>query len=96
MSSSPTAKIIDRELGSLSGDSLGSSELMTYLRYNIPFNLEYLNSPANTDLTAEQARDIATLDSPENMSILQVIGNEVGKKIISDQHFPVKFDLPPV
>jgi hypothetical protein len=29
------------------------------------------------------------------MSILQVIGNEVGKKIISDQQFPVEFDLPP-
>jgi patatin-like phospholipase/acyl hydrolase len=95
MSSSPTAKIIDRELGSLAADSLGSREVMTYLRYNIPLNLEYLNSQAYTDLTAEQAQNIATLDSPKNMSILQVIGNEVGKKIISDQHFPVAFDLPP-
>jgi hypothetical protein len=95
MSSSLTAQTIDRELGSLAGDSIGSSELMTYLRYNIPLNLEYLNSLAYTGLTAEQARDIATLGSPENMSILQVIGNEVGKKIISDQQFPVEFDLPP-
>ena len=68
---------------------------MSYLRYNIPLNQEYLNSQAYTDLTEEQARDIATLDSPDNMPILQVIGNEIGKKIISDEHFPTVFDLPP-
>jgi hypothetical protein len=94
MSSSPTAKEIDRELGNLEGDSLGANEVMSYLRYNIPLNKEYLNSEVYTDFTSEQAKYIATLDSPANMPILQIIGNEVGKKIITDQHFPAVFDLP--
>lgn len=95
MSSSPTAKEIDRELGNLDGDNLGPTEVMSYLRYNVPLNQEYLNSQVHTDLTSEQARDVATLDSPENMPILQIIGNEVGKKIIRAEHFPAVFDLPP-
>lgn len=94
VSSSPTASEIDSELGDLNGDLLGGREVMSYLRYNIPLTSEYLNEQLSTDLTFEQARDVAALDSPRNMPILQIIGNEIGKIIIKPEHFPASFDLP--
>ncbi|NND81405.1 MAG: hypothetical protein HKN50_03140 [Gammaproteobacteria bacterium] len=93
MSSSPTAGEIDRELGTLKGDVLGGRELMNYVRYNIPLTAEYLKQEFGLDLPADQAKDIAAMDAPDNMPILQSLGTDVGKQLIKEDHFPTQFDL---
>ena len=93
MSNSPVPTTIDRELGDLSGDLLGNKALLSYMRYNIPLTYDFLTGELGLDVTAEQAKNIAALDAPDNMPLLESIGTAMGKSMIKPEHFPAAFDL---
>ncbi|HSK28484.1 MAG TPA: patatin-like phospholipase family protein, partial [Candidatus Limnocylindria bacterium] len=93
MSAGPTARVIDRELGDLSGDLITPAPLMTYLRYNVPLTGDSLAS-LGMSLPAEQIESLSAMDDPKNMKTLQEVGAFAGMRQIRPGDFPEGFDLP--
>lgn len=94
MSASPTAAKIDSELGTLDGDLIGGRAHMSYVRYNTDLSDQVLRGDLGLELTDKQVKNMSAMDSPENMPILQKIGELVGQNDIKEEHFPKAFDLP--
>jgi predicted acylesterase/phospholipase RssA len=93
MSHSPTARVIDGELGSLADDLLGGAAALSYARYNVD-----LQPAALRALLGDEARTIAfenltAMDAPENMPTLHRIGLVAGQRLVASEHFPSAFDL---
>jgi uncharacterized protein len=93
MSKSPTARSIDRELGTLDGDLPGAAPLLSYVRYNVD-----LQSAAIRDLLGDEpntlaVEDLTAMDAPENMPVLHRLGIAAGQREVRSDHFPAVFDL---
>ncbi len=87
MSSSPTARQIDGEVGDLGGDVLGGGQgLISYLRYNVELDSDWLKQTLGLDYTATQLDSIAQMDKPKNIDDLARIG-EAATEQIEDAHF---------
>lgn len=87
MSSGPTASEIDRELGDLGDDTLGPAALVSYLRYNIelsPTEVQALE-PSLTDPDA--IKGLSEMDDPDNMGVLYTLGQALGQRDVSADHF---------
>jgi predicted acylesterase/phospholipase RssA len=95
MSSSPTARKIDEEIGDLVSDSLAGVPLMTYLRYDVDLckgSVQELEPELTDDKLIES---LSEMDAPENMKILHRLGVQAAKAYVNDQDFEAKFDLSP-
>jgi predicted acylesterase/phospholipase RssA len=93
MSASPTARRIDSELGTLEGDLVAGTPLMSYVRYDVE-----LKQAAVDDLLGQDAKTIAlenlsAMDAPENMDALHKLGVAAGKRFVKGDHFPAAFNL---
>jgi predicted acylesterase/phospholipase RssA len=93
MSASPTARRIDSELGTLEGDLVAGTPLMSYVRYDVE-----LKEAAVDDLLGQDAKTIAlenlsAMDAPENMDALHKLGVAAGKRFVKGDHFPAAFNL---
>jgi uncharacterized protein len=90
MSQSPTARKMDSELGSLDGDLVGGTPLLSYIRYNISLDAAtvkgLLGMPGNI-------KDLSVMDAPENMGTLHKIGVALGLRDVQSAHFPAAFNL---
>ena len=93
MSTSPSARTIDRELADLRHDVIGQIPLLTYLRYNVELDSDSLKNDLGLDLSREQVEPLSEMDAPENMSMLKKIGDLVGEKKVHANDFPTVFDL---
>lgn len=93
MSTSATARTIDRELGDLSHDLIGQSALLSYLRYNIDLDGDTLRNELGLDLSSDQVKPLSEMDDPDNMLMLKQIGELVGEKKVDGKDFPAAFDL---
>lgn len=94
MSSSPTARTIDRELGDLRHDLIAGAPLMSYLRYDVD-----LAEPAVRALVPElddarRIRSLSEMDAPENMDMLYQLGRRGGERDVQARDFASHFDLP--
>jgi hypothetical protein len=94
MSASPTARIIDRELGGLEGDLLNGVPLMSYLRYNVDLRPESVRSLDGT-LAAMDTTSLNAMDAPGNMEVLHRLGGLAAAQDVRDTDFGMVFDLPP-
>jgi len=94
MSASPTARQIDRELGSLDGDLIGGMPLVSYNRYNAQLDADSIVALLGKDeAMAIPITDLSVMDAPENMDALHKIGIAAGKRDVLDAHFPPAFNL---
>ena len=93
MSTSPTARTIDRELGDLSQDLIAQTPLFSYLRYNIELERDTLREGLGLDLSPDEVAPLSEMDDPDNMPILKQIGELVGQKKVDGKDFPAPFDL---
>jgi len=93
MSTSPTARSIDRELGDLRHDLVAQSPLLTYLRYNVELSHDYLHGVLELDLPTKAIEPLSSMDDPENMPLLQEIGRIAGRRQVRSEDFPAYFDL---
>jgi uncharacterized protein len=93
MSASPTARIIDRELGGLEGDLLNGAPVMSYLRYNVDLRPESVRRLDGT-LTAIDTTALSAMDAPGNMEILHRLGRLAAAQDVRDTDFDAVFDLP--
>ena len=100
LSDSPTNRKIDSEVGDLQNDILGhdpkkSNEKkpwISYLRYNAPLELEWLNANVEGTFSEERVEDLRYLGSPENLPTLTRIGDAAAKQVLP-RHFPRAFQL---
>ena len=94
LSTSPTARRIDSEIGDLGKDVLGGGPAwLTYLRYNAWLDRAWLQAELGLDFPDEQVESIARMDDPGNMDDLVTIGRATARAQVSDDHFPPGFDI---
>ena len=93
MSSSPTAREIDRELGDLRHDLVSRSPLLTYLRYNVDLRKENVQrlDPNLTD--TELIESLSAMDAPKNMAVLHKLGVLAAEHDVNGRDFASVFDL---
>ena len=93
LSDSPTARVIDREIGDCSDDVLGGAPQMSYVRYNTMVTADVVRKLL-PNLPAERIADLGAMDDPDQMDTLLAIGEAVGRAFVTPAHFPAAFDLP--
>jgi predicted acylesterase/phospholipase RssA len=95
MSASPTARMIDRELGTLEGDVLGGKPLLSYARYDANLGRDGVEALVGKDAAAAlPIDDLTVMDAPANMRALHELGLAAGRRDVKAEHFPRTFDLP--
>ncbi|NOZ52378.1 MAG: hypothetical protein GXP08_04415 [Gammaproteobacteria bacterium] len=93
MSSSPTARQIDLELGDLQHDLIANTPLFSYLRYNVDLTAESVRGLDPTLQDLKSIESLSDIDAPENMTVLHELGRLAAERDISDDHFSSIFDL---
>jgi hypothetical protein len=89
----PNPALIDQQIGSAVGELVGSSPLLTYVRYDAKLETNSLNDLGFSNLTGklESLRDTS---AAENREILLDIGRRSAAKQILPEHFPEVIRLP--
>lgn len=95
MSSSRTARAIDRELGDLSHDLVAGAPLLSYVRYNVALTPDVVNGLV-PGLSPEVVASLPEMDRPENLEALLDVGTAAAKQQVTAADFGTKFDLPRV
>jgi uncharacterized protein len=94
MSSSPTARAIDGELGDLQDDLVSQLPSLSYLRYNVDLRAKNVQTldPSLTD--PKKIESFTSMDAPENMDALHNLGTLAAKQDVRGSDFASTFDLP--
>ena len=87
MSHSPTARSIDREMGTLEGSHVGAGPCLSYLRYNIHFEPDWFSKNLGMNLSRDALDDLAKMDRPTNMTHLEQIGQMAAERFVRPEHF---------
>jgi hypothetical protein len=96
MSSSPTAREMDRELGDLRHDLVAGAPLLSYLRYDVDLRPACVQR-LDPDLTdPERIKSLSEMDAPENMDALHRLGMLAAERDVNGADFASVFDLPRV
>lgn len=91
ISSSPTARDIDRQIGSLSEDHFAGKPLVSYLRYNI--DLEHASlAEIGLRYSVSEVEKLKDMSEVRNISELDRIGSVAAEKQVFQEHFPRVFD----
>ena len=86
LSHSPTARVIDRELGTAS-PPLGGRALCSYLRYNVLLQPDWVEQNLGEKLSAKALKSLEAMDEPDNIPELDRIGRLAGRKLVKAEHF---------
>jgi hypothetical protein len=93
MSRSPVAWPIDSEMEDLRDDVLGGGEpLLSYLRYNVVFDRDWLRSTINFDISHDEVNGLFAMDQPSHVGVLTKLGTSAGQVQVKEAHFPAAFD----
>jgi len=95
LSRSPTPWQIDLEVGDLSNDLLASEPQLTYLRYNVLLEEDYLEEMGLPHL-ARRVESLHDMTADENVDALYEIGCRAADLQIEAGHFAEVFDRPEV
>jgi hypothetical protein len=87
MSRSPTARAIDREIGTLEGSHPGTGPCLTYRRYNIHFESDWFIEKLGMEVSRKVLDDLAKMDKPGNMKPLEEIGQRAAARFVRPEHF---------
>jgi predicted acylesterase/phospholipase RssA len=93
MSSSPTARVLDSELGSLEHDQLAGAPLLSYVRYNVHLTADEV-SALRPGLDARALSTLGAMDNPENLDVLLELGTAAATRDVRDADYARGFDLP--
>jgi len=93
LSTSPTARVIDREVGDLRDDLVGGKPWVSYLRYEAPIDLEWLQKMLPGEkITEKDLKSLRKMDNPKNIAMLGKIG-DAARGSVKPEHFPAAFAL---
>ena len=93
MSTSPTKRTIDADIGNLGGDLLAGAPLLTYLRYNVRLSADEIDT-LHPGLSENKLTSLGEMDNPMNLDLLLELGQTAGGQQVLADHFPRGFDLP--
>jgi len=93
MSTSPTKRTIDIDIGNLGGDLLAGAPLLTYLRYNVTLSADEIET-LHPGLSERNLESLGEMDNPKNLDLLLELGQTAGGQKVLADHFPPEFDLP--
>jgi len=93
MSRSPTRWDIDREVGNLRGDLLGGREWISYLRYNINLDSDWLAKNLDINVGKQEVASLYEMDDPKNVKTLNWLGEAAAATQLKEEHFAASFDL---
>lgn len=93
MSTSPTKRTIDVDIGNLGGDLLAGAPLLTYLRYNVMLTADEIET-LHPGLSEKNVESLGEMDNPMNLDLLLELGQTAGGQQVLADHFPREFDLP--
>lgn len=93
MSTSPTKRTIDVDIGNLGGDLLAGRPLLTYLRYNVRLSADEIET-LHPGLSENNLESLGEMDNPMNLDLLLELGQTAGGQQVLADHFPREFDLP--
>ncbi|MBO6577002.1 MAG: patatin-like phospholipase family protein [Rhodothermales bacterium] len=89
VSESPTARPIDLAVGDLAGELLGGRELLTYVRYNVFFDVEWMQTQLGVmNVTATQLSELSKMDEPDHVHQLLHLGRIAAHKLVDPAHLP--------
>lgn len=87
LSRSPTAEVIDREIGDMNEDFISGEPLISYLRYNFAITKENLNELGfERTFTDADAINISDMARAKNKELLYQIGYKASS-VIKPEHF---------
>lgn len=92
MSTSPTKRTIDVDIGNLGGDLLAGAPLLTYLRYNVMLTADEIET-LHPGLSEKNVESLGEMDNPMNLDLLLELGQTAGGQQVLADHFPPEFDL---
>jgi hypothetical protein len=93
LSQSPTAWEIDAEIGDLRSDLLGGQPQLSYLRYNVLLDHDWLQTTLGIDTDARDAASLEAPDNPANMVLLAELGRKAAETQVRGRDWPACFDL---
>jgi tetratricopeptide (TPR) repeat protein len=73
-------------------DQLGRDELLTYLRYNVKFDEQWLQQNFKKGFNKAKVKELEEMDNSANIGELADAGQKAAKVQVSDRHFPRSFD----
>jgi uncharacterized protein len=91
LSRSPTAKVIDAQIGTLQDDWLTPQPILTYLRYDIELSEKSL-ATVGVRMTTTEAEALHDMGNTNNIETLDAVG-KAAAITVKDEHFPKAFDL---
>lgn len=92
LSTSPTARTIDREIGKVT-PPLGGTPMLSYLRYNVLLESDWVQAHLGRSMTAAELKVLEAMDKPGNIPALDELGRDAGARLVSGTHFPAAFDV---
>lgn len=90
MSESPTARAIDRQVGTLAGDLIGGAPLLSYLRYNLMLAEVDAVKPG---IPPDRVATLGALDDPDNLDLLLELGDLTARRDLRAADLGRSFDL---
>jgi len=95
LSDSPTATVINREVGNLKNDQLEGKKHISYLRYNVKIEKDELLALGYKELEIPECwlESMRKMDNGKNCDYLLELGAIAASKIDFEKHFVSKFDI---
>lgn len=92
-SDSPTAVRINGEIGDLRDDLMGGRKFLSYLRYNVRFDINWIKENIGVELDDKLVKGLTAMDNPQNVEELADLGKAAAAKQMDESHFPKVFDV---
>jgi len=93
MSESPTSRAIDGEVGDFRDDLIAGIPLITYHRYNVLLEDDWVKKELGIELDAGESKELSKMHLPGNMERLAELGRISADNHLSVEHLPSSFDL---
>jgi uncharacterized protein len=85
LSRSPTARAIDREIGTASG----GPQLCSYLRYNVLLRKDWVAEHLGETLSAKALKALEAMDDPDQFDELDRLGQLAGQRLMRSEHLAI-------
>jgi predicted acylesterase/phospholipase RssA len=92
LSSGPTHREIDRDLGNMADDRPHGHDLFTYVRYDLHLTPESVGE-LKSGVLGEDLKSLTEMDEPKNMKVLRELADLDAERRVLDRHFRADFDL---
>lgn len=91
LGTSPTARVVDAEMGDLTTDRLTQHKLLHYLRYDAQLEIDWLDKVLGIQISPDEIKRIQAMDNPSMMDRLIDIGRAIAERHVEAAHFPDVF-----